>query len=383
MGLPMMNEYSEKDLLRLARRWQNSKRSYLLINPLQAKHLPAHPAEALQMMNRLGRQAAAHYPQARLVIGFAETATAIGAALAACLPPDCFYLQTTREDAPPGHSWLNFQEEHSHAVEQRLCVDRLPAAIAATEQIIFVDDEISTGQTLLNIIAQLKDKLPGFADKELAAASVINRLTPDRERLWEQAGLNAEYLLRPRPQDYERLVADWPVEGAETPPVALSKTTDYTVWRTPEPYLNTRFGVRIADYQQNCQANTGYLADLLTRHIAPDKRILLLGTEEFMYPAIILGAELAKRGYHEVFCQATTRSPIAISRVADYPIFSGWQLHSFYAAERPTFVYNLAHYDAVVILSDSQQEAAARLALADLQAITQTRLFFVHGGPNV
>lgn len=112
-----MSKYTAADVLLLAKRWQNAKRSYLLVNPLQAKHLPAAPDAALQMMQCLGQKVAVHYPQARLVIGFAETATALGAAVAACLAPDCVYLQTTRESMPQVKNWLNFQEEHSHAVE--------------------------------------------------------------------------------------------------------------------------------------------------------------------------------------------------------------------------------------------------------------------------
>ena len=75
-----MHPYTAADTLRIAKRYNNPKRSYLLVNPLQAKHIPVSPAAALEMMGALGDQVAAKYPEARLVIGFAETATAIGAA---------------------------------------------------------------------------------------------------------------------------------------------------------------------------------------------------------------------------------------------------------------------------------------------------------------
>ncbi len=78
-----MHPYTAADTLRIAKRYNNPKRSYLLVNPLQAKHIPVSPAAALEMMGALGDQVAAKYPEARLVIGFAETATAIGAAVAA------------------------------------------------------------------------------------------------------------------------------------------------------------------------------------------------------------------------------------------------------------------------------------------------------------
>ena len=118
-----MHPYTAADTLRIAKRYNNPKRSYLLVNPLQAKHIPVSPAAALEMMGALGDQVAAKYPEARLVIGFAETATAIGAAVAARLGPDCLYVHTTRE-ALDG-DWILFREEHSHAAEHRLCADQL------------------------------------------------------------------------------------------------------------------------------------------------------------------------------------------------------------------------------------------------------------------
>ena len=46
--------YTQQDLLRVARRVNNTKRSYLLVNPLQAKHIPVPPSRALEMMGALG-----------------------------------------------------------------------------------------------------------------------------------------------------------------------------------------------------------------------------------------------------------------------------------------------------------------------------------------
>ena len=65
-----MHPYTAADTLRIAKRYNNPKRSYLLVNPLQAKHIPVSPAAALEMMGALGNQVAAKYPEARLVIGF-------------------------------------------------------------------------------------------------------------------------------------------------------------------------------------------------------------------------------------------------------------------------------------------------------------------------
>lgn len=382
-----MNDYTEADVLLLAKRWQNSKRSYLLVNPLQAKHCPSDPGQALAMMRSLGRQVAEHYPQARLVIGFAETATAIGATLASCLGPDCWYIQTTRENVLGGQNWVDFQEEHSHAVEQKLCGDRLAEAIEHSPQLVFVDDEFSTGQTLLNMVNQLRWQYPAAENREIVAASIINRLQPANEQVWAAAGIKSEYLVRPKPLDYERLVADIPVTAAaELPAEAVG--TNFRQINLPSPCLNPRLGVQIADYQQSCQKNAAYLTETLVEQLKPGAQLLVLGTEEYMYPALLTADCLACSGYFaSVRCHATTRSPIGIYTAVTYPVRNGNLLHSFYDQNRRTYIYNLAQYDAAVVFSDTENMAAARLAQADLARALNawgcTQLFYVGGEQNV
>ena len=89
-----MPDYTSNNTLRIAKRFQNLKRPYLLVNPLQAKHIPVQPAAALDMMGTLGDLLARNYPETRLVIGFAETATAIGAVVAERIAPECVYVHT-------------------------------------------------------------------------------------------------------------------------------------------------------------------------------------------------------------------------------------------------------------------------------------------------
>ena len=74
--------YTSENMLKIAKRYNNSKRSYLLVNPLQAKHMAVNPEKSLNMMNALGKILSEKYHDTKLVIGFAETATAIGAEVA-------------------------------------------------------------------------------------------------------------------------------------------------------------------------------------------------------------------------------------------------------------------------------------------------------------
>ena len=106
-----MKEYSINDVLRIAKRHNNSKRSYLLVNPLQGKHLPISPTAALDMMKALSDKVASKYPDSKLTIGFAETATAIGAVVAVSLAEDCVYIHTTREDFSREYHFTDFLEE--------------------------------------------------------------------------------------------------------------------------------------------------------------------------------------------------------------------------------------------------------------------------------
>ena len=70
-----------------------------MVNPLQGKHIPVSPGQALKMMDALAAKVRLAYPEERLLlVGFAETATAIGARLAVTL--DSGYIQTTREQIP-------------------------------------------------------------------------------------------------------------------------------------------------------------------------------------------------------------------------------------------------------------------------------------------
>ena len=150
--------YTETSLVRVARRENNNKRKYLVVNRLQGKHIPVKPCEALAMFRALADVVKGRFGREKLlVIGFAETATAVGAAVAAELGADS--MQTTREQIS-GVSYLYFSEEHSHATEQKLVKDDIDRVIDAVERIVFVEDEVTTGRTILNIINILKKRYP-------------------------------------------------------------------------------------------------------------------------------------------------------------------------------------------------------------------------------
>lgn len=375
-----MPDYSQNDLLRVAKRVRNAKRSYLLVNPLQGKHIPVSPARSLEMMNTLGGRLAEAYPGARLVIGFAETATAIGAAVASRFPGECVYLHTTREETPQVGEWVLFSEEHSHAVEQKLCGDSLARWLEDTESVILVDDEISTGKTLINMVRQLRERYPALWSKKLVAASLLNRVSPEHEERLAEAGIRCEYLVKVVDDGADEAAAllqveeAGPAEGADRAFGRMSLDCG--------PFPDPREGVRIQDYLAYCQ---GLARAFLSRAgLAGMEWVVVLGTEECMYPALVLGRMLEERGL-SVKCHATTRSPIGICGRPGYPITSGKKLSSFYGGQRDTYIYNISPCDGLIVVSDAP--VCQTKALNQLAALWEERgckrIFFIQGGSDV
>lgn len=366
--------YTKETTLRVAKRYRNAKRAYLLVNPLQAKHMPVSPTESLTMMRTLGAGLQQEFPGARLVLGFAETATALGAAVASRLGPDCVFLTTTRE-AGEGPGWVRFLEEHSHAAEQKLWGGDLDALLQETDTVLFVDDEISTGKTLRNMVAQLTRRWPALGEKTLVAASLLNRVTPEQEEALADAGITCRCLVRLPQEDHTAQVADWTV--TEAPP-AVPQNLSFRQETLPgEGLLDPRKTLRIGAYDRSCQA----VAEAMLSHtLGPVETLgktLVLGTEECMYPALRLGEGLERLGA-EVCCHATTRSPIGLCDAPGYPIRSGWKLPSFYEEERTTYVYNLKEYDTVIVVSDTKKtDLRAIQALASV--LTCKQLIYTQG----
>lgn len=375
-------QYTKEQILRIAKRFQNKKRAYLLVNPLQAKHMPCSPSVSLQMMRTFGNMLAKTYPNTKLIISFAETATAIGTVVASCFTEDCVYIQTTREEVKDVTTWIDFLEEHSHATEQKLCADHLQQWLEQTETVIFVEDEISTGNTLVNMVTQLKEQYPILQEKQLVAASILNRVSVENQAHMEQVGMECAYLLKLPEIDYTALVQDIQVKEAEK---ADKRSGMYVKKELQcDALYNPRKGIVIQEYIKNCeQMSESAISEILT-NITAKSNVLVLGTEECMFPALCLGERLEKQDY-TVKCHATTRSPIGICTEQEYPIVSGSKLQSFYAENRDTYIYNLAEYDIVIVVSDTEVEGlqAFENLMGAFPKHEKQQFYYIQGGKNV
>jgi adenine/guanine phosphoribosyltransferase-like PRPP-binding protein len=363
--------YKAEDVAMLARRNYKSNRKYVIINPLQGKHLPVRPGDALAMMRRLGRIVNEAFQGERLLcVGLAETATAIGAAVAeAC---GCGYIHTTRESADDPNNPDNgfvFSETHSRWPEQKLRSRNWEKLANRVDRIVFVDDEISTGKTIRAIAARLEemDAVPRSA-AHFSVASIVSATSAENSALFEEAGIQEIYLVKVQNDKFDSVAAEMEPDlsrlfdaGRLPEPDAV----DFTFFEIPGKE-DPRDGVPIKRYIDACAAFSGKLSETLA--LEPNvSRILMLGTEEFMFP-VLYAAQLIerKRSGLAVYTHSTTRSPIAPSSNPEYPISSAYRLQSTYDRERETFIYNLAPYDQAVIVTDSNMDSKALIeALGD------------------
>jgi len=122
-----------------------------------------------------------HGPAA-LVIGYAETATGLGHCVAEALGADC--LHSTRREHAHVRPSAGFEEVHSHATGH-LLVPEDAALLTRRGPFVLVDDELSTGATALNTIAELHRLQP--REQYIVAALVDVRTASDRERVEQVA----------------------------------------------------------------------------------------------------------------------------------------------------------------------------------------------------
>lgn len=339
--------YTEKELVKIAKRDNNKKRNYLVVNPLQGKHIPVSPGKALGIFSELAGQLRIYRDERILVIGFSETATAIGARLA--MEAGASYIQTTRESIP-GAEYFLFSERHSHAVEQRLVKEDLDSVMDRTDRIVFAEDEVTTGNTIRNLMAVLEQNYK--RKMKFAVASLLNGMSEEATEEFKGRGIGLHYLVKTEhdryPEIADRAVDDGIYHQEDAAEAAYTACFDIAGW------MDTRRLTDMAEYQNACQRLARETIRLLP--LKDHEKILVLGTEECMYPGMYVGKCLEEMG-HPVLFHATTRSPITVSQSPAYPLHERYALSSMYERDRKIFVYDIGSYDAVAVITDAQKGA--------------------------
>ncbi|MEU6405880.1 phosphoribosyltransferase domain-containing protein [Streptomyces sp. NPDC046985] len=182
LGVELRGGDELTELLGLALR-RNPKRAHLLVSTVLGKHVPQSPSVVYGHGTALGRRVrellGEREAAAAVVVGYAETATGLGHAVADGLGA-APYLHSTRRPVPGTTPAGGFEEAHSHATSHLLLPED-PALLASDGPLVLVDDEFSTGNTVLNTLRDLHARSP--RRRYVVVALVDMRSPADAARL--------------------------------------------------------------------------------------------------------------------------------------------------------------------------------------------------------
>jgi len=395
--------FAPQTLFSLAAR-KNKKRRFLFVSNVLGKHVPVDPfvsllagvALAVQFLSKVHgvdhvdtqdivqalktkkdtkkvyetvvEQSLIPLPEETLFIGFAETATGLGHA-AFSLFDKAHYLHTTREQIPLLESELNFDEDHSHAVNHR-CYPLDSELLKTAKTIVLVDDEITTGNTALNIIRAIHCKYP---KTNYVVLSLLDWRTAEDKANFKmlerklditiqtisllagEIGVNGDPISDQVDQFNHRMDPTSFSGSPVLPEVRYLDITDVisvfsqdsTGYQNVLPYLKLtgRFGLSSSDNLKLLP-----LARQIGQELEEDrmgKKSLCLGTGEFMYFPMLVSAFMGTGvSYH-----STTRSPIYSFTKPEYAIQNGFSYQSSDEWSLANYVYNVPveYYDEVYV----------------------------------
>ncbi|MFI1924256.1 phosphoribosyltransferase [Streptomyces sp. NPDC020377] len=182
LGVELVGDDALTGLLGLALR-RNPKRAHLLVSNVLGKHVPQSPSVVHGHGFALGRRVrellGAEETAEAVVLGYAETATGLGHSVADGLGT-APYLHSTRRPVAGVAQAGGFEESHSHATSHLLLPED-PALLVGDGPLVLVDDEFSTGNTVLNTIRALHERYP--RRRYVVVALVDMRSAADAGRL--------------------------------------------------------------------------------------------------------------------------------------------------------------------------------------------------------
>lgn len=296
------------ELFRVAERI-NPKRSFLFVSTVLGRHIPVRPSDHFAAVDGIVKQVPKPFFDGTvLVMGYAETAVGIAAAVARQIDQRCpdasvLYLSTTRH-LVEGRRWVGFSEGHSHETTHHVMdPPGLGLLSGGPLTLVLVDDETTTGSTFAALFRALKDgglpigrvlllTLTDWSGE--AAVRTISQLAPN-------LSVRAFSLMQGRwgwKRDPAALLPEVPAwTGALGRPLWNPDLLCDPLLRAP------RLGLRLSEEVQVVP-----LAELLGVRF-PGEPVLVIGTGEHVWGPMLLAERLEQDGA-DVRVVATTRSPI-------------------------------------------------------------------------
>lgn len=382
-----------EDAIAVEHRQANKKRDFLFVNRYQGKHIPCSPSDvariAEEMSNAVEREEAILDEDKVIVVGFAETATALGYYVGSTLVEDGYNIglitQTTREKVDRQlvenknsnigkYEEVYFSEVHSHATEQKIIIREDAAEIfKEATYILFVEDEISTGNTIINACKALKKYAP---NARYGVVSYCNWQTVENQERFEENKIDRMFvingILKEEPNKEVITGKARTISVASALNMFNSFRTGITsediesleeIIKATSHMIDSELGEMLKDTEADVKGLNEEECETLGRVKA---NIEVIGTEEFMYVPIKIANELAKLEKYTVETHSTTRSPIDISEKDTQTFSRGTELttrmkvSSVYDKDRQTYIYNLADYttgvpNVCVVITDGNK----------------------------
>jgi len=245
-----------------------------------------------------------------LFIGFAETATGLAQAVFQNFS-NASYIHTTREKITSIKPALLFNEEHSHAVEHSLFPYKSDF-FNDFEDIVLIDDELTTGKSALNLIKCL----PG---KSFGILSILDWRDADSYKMFkEEKDIDVRVcsLLK---GDIKCIKTKDIISDAITKPSGLTKLIPYKehvfeMAECIEGYTKStgRFGLNSKD-NLKISKEIKSISEILKSERTKGN-CLCIGTGEFIY----LPCSISEGLGDNVYFHSTTRSPVHARNIDSY-----------------------------------------------------------------
>ncbi|MET7455485.1 phosphoribosyltransferase [Streptomyces sp. NPDC005574] len=374
LGVELAGDEELTGLLGMALR-RNPKRAHLLVSNVLGKHVPQSPSVVYGHGFALGRRVrellGAEEARGAVVLGYAETATGLGHSVADGLGP-APYLHSTRRPVPGVAAAGGFEESHSHATSHLLLPED-PALLVGDGPLVLVDDEFSTGNTVLNTIRDLHERYPRgryvvVALVDMRSAADADRLRNFAREIGARVDLVAAASGTVRLPDGvlekgQELVARYEAAAAPAERSHGRVARVELCWPRGLPD-GGRHGFTPAHRARLEGALPAMAARLAEALPAGARRVLVLGFEELMYAPLRLARELEQVTDADVRYSTTTRSPVL---AVDDPGYAIRSRIVFPAHDDPAdgpgerYAYNVAGagFDAVIAVVDSVADTPA------------------------
>lgn len=342
-------KYQLDDLLGFAERI-NPKRAFLFVSKVLGRHIPVAPRQMRQAFTDLANLIPDDLPEPILVVGMAETAVGLSAGFHQILKqryPHVLLLNSTRH-TQNGKLLTTFSEDHSHASQHLLYQsddETINQQLLATKTLIMVDDEASTGKTCQNVVTALQQA--GLNQlQQVHLATLVD---------WSLAKITPKSLSNILFCRHHLLSGNWHwVEKNATANITMPDVA--TTKAGSQPLLDTGNWGRLP----TMYSDTGLkflqksLINQLDVALLKNKKVLVLGSNEFVWLPFLLAEYLENQGVNVKF-SALTRSPIAIN--TDSAIKSVITFYDNYGLGMTNFVYNveIQAWDLILLCVETDQ----------------------------